>query len=197
MPRGFESSCSRERRPDLAAVKRGATWWLSPLRPVGIGVIALAVALIIASQTLPGHTVVVWDSAGKRALDASRDDFTVGAVVAGFIVLAIWLVAGLLLTLVPARHVLVPHAAHWKRPGNVPEMRHRFATYLGRAIGATYGFIAVEILVAVVSQSNAALQTWWPPVVVSILFIVILLIFAVWVFSDGFRPPRQAPARRS
>ncbi|ARC56363.1 hypothetical protein AS850_04645 [Frondihabitans sp. 762G35] len=178
-------------------MKRGATWWLSPLRPVAIGVIAFAVALIVASRLLPAHTVVIWDSAGKRALDASSDDFTVGVLVAGFIVLAVWLVAGLVLTLVPARHVLVPHAAHWKSAGNVPEMRHRFATYLGRAIGATYGFIAVEVLVAVVSQSTSALQTWWPPVVVSILFIVILLIFAVWVFSDGFRPPRQASARRS
>jgi uncharacterized membrane protein len=178
-------------------VKRGVTWWLSPLRPVAIGIIAFAVALIVAAQTLPGHTVVIWDSAGKRALDASKEDFTVAVLVAGFAVLAVWLVAGLILTLMPARHVLVPHAAFWKSAGHVPEMRHRFATYLGRAIGATYGVIAVEVVVAVASQNNAALEMWWPPVVVSVLFIVILLIFAVWVFSDGFRPPRQAAARRA
>ncbi|BDZ49897.1 hypothetical protein GCM10025867_21380 [Frondihabitans sucicola] len=175
---------------------RGVAWWLSPLRPLLIGMAALAVATLVASKTLPVHTVVIWAAAGKRGLAASRSDFEVGVIIIGLVVFGVWVIAGLFLTVMPLRHVLVPHAVYWKAAGHGSEMRHRYATYLSRAIGFTYWFIAVEVVVAVVSQKNGSLEVPWLPVVVSLLFIVILLVFAVWVFADGFRPPpRPAPRK--
>lgn len=157
---------------------------------------ALALAALIASKTLPTHTVVIWSAVGKRGLAASRSDFEIGVLIVGLVVFGIWVIAGLFLTVMPLRHVLVPHAAFWKSAGNGAEMRHRYATYLSRAIGITYGFLAAEVVVAIVSQKNGLLEIPWLPVIVSLLYIVILLVFAVWVFADGFRPPQRPTPRR-
>ncbi len=155
-------------------------------------------ALLVASRTLPVHTIVIWQSAGSKALAASRSDFEVGVLATGAVILVAYLVAAALMALVPTRHVLVPHAAYWKTPDHRAEMRRRYAVYLGRAFCFTYVFIAVEIVVAIVSQSNRAFEVSWLPQVVSLLFVVVLLIYAVWVFADGFRVPRRpAPAQRA
>lgn len=178
------------------SIPRGAAWWLSPLRPLLIGMAALAVAVIVASRVLPTHTIVIWAAVGQRALAVSRSDFQIVVLVVSLIVFAVWVVAGLFLTVMPLRHVLVPNAAYWKAQGHGREMRHRYATYLSRAIGITYWFIAVLVVVAMVSQRDGLLELPWLPVVVSLLYVVILLIFAVWVFADGFRPPpRPTPQR--
>lgn len=163
--------------------------------------VVFAVMLIIAANTLPDHTIVIWDATGKKALAAAREDFSIGVLISGLIVLAIYLVAAVLMAVTPRRHVLVPNAVYWKVPARVGEMRHRYATYLGRAIGMTYVFLAAEVTVTIVSQHNKALQVWWLPSLLSLLFVIALLIFAVWVFADGFRPPprpattpRRAPS---
>lgn len=176
---------------------RGVGWWLTPLRPLLLGMAALAVAAFVASKTLPEHTIVIWSAVGKRGLAASRSDFEIGILIIGLVVFAVWIVAGLFLTLMPTRHLLVPNAAYWKAPGRTAEMRRRYAIYLSRAIGITYWFVAAEVVVAIVSQRNGLLEIPWFPVVVSLLFVVILLVFAVWVFADGFRPPQRQAAQRA
>lgn len=155
-----------------------------------------AVVLLIAARVLPVHTIVIWQSPGTRALAASRSDFEIGLLVTGGALLLVYLVVAAFLTLMPVRHVLVPHAAYWKTPERRGEMRHRYAQYLGRVIGSTYGFLAAEIVVAMVTQKNPSLQVWWLPSIISLVFVVILLVFAVWIFADGFRPPPAPPARR-
>lgn len=177
-----------------AQQKRGVAWWLTPLRPLVIGMAALGLVLLIAAKTLPLHTVVVWSSAGKSSLAASRSDLEIVVLISALGVFVLWIVAGLFFTVMPVRHVLVPNAAYWKSNGHGREMKHRYATYLSRAIGFTYWFIAAEVVVAIVSQHNTVLEIPWLPVIVSLLFIVILLVFSVWVFADGFRPP-QRPVR--
>jgi hypothetical protein len=159
-----------------------------------IGMAGLALAALIASKTLPLHTIVIWASAGKANLAVSRSDFEIVVLIVGLILFAVWIVAGLFFTLVPVRHILVPNPLYWKTADRGREMKRRYATYLSRAIGFTYWFVAAEVLVATVSQGNSVLEVPWLPVVVSLLFVVILLVFAVWVFADGFRPP-QRPAR--
>jgi hypothetical protein len=156
------------------------------------------VALLIASRTLPLHTILIWSSSGRQGLAASRSDLQITALVAALIVLVVWLVAAALMAIIPARHVLVPHAAFWKSGGKdrVREMRHRLGVYLSRAIGFTFWFLAAEVMVAVVSQTNGLLESPWLPVVVSLLYIIALLVFAVWVFADGFQPPPVKAARR-
>ncbi|RKR74690.1 hypothetical protein [Frondihabitans australicus] len=155
----------------------------------------------MASKALPLHTIVIWQSAGHKALAASRSDFEVGVLVTGAVVLFAYLVAAALMAVVPTRHVLVPHAAFWKAAENRAEMRRRYAVYLGRAFCFTYLFIAAEIVVAIVSQHNRALEVSWLPTVVSLVYVVLLLIYSVWVFADGFRVPRRpstgAPQRAS
>lgn len=151
----------------------------------------------MASRALPLHTIVIWQSEGHKALAASRSDFQVGVLLAGAVVLLVYLIAAALMAIVPARHVLVPHAAYWKQPDHRGEMRRRYAVYLGRAICFTYVFLALEIVVAIVSQKNAVLEVPWLPTIVSLGFVVLLLIYAVWVFVDGFRLPRRPAAQRS
>lgn len=197
------SSSSSERRPELASArvnaqsKRGVAWWLAPVRPLLIGLVALAVVMIVAARILPLHIVLVWAKAGRQGLAASRSDLEIIVAIVAAGVIVVWVVAGLFLSLVPLRHLLVPNAAYWKSSGHGGEMRRRYATYLSRAIGFTYWFIAAEIVVAMVSQHNGLLETPWLPVAVSLLFVVILLVFAVWVFADGFRPPQRATAQRA
>lgn len=148
-------------------------------------------ALLVASKTLPLHTIVVWQGPGQKALAASRSDFEVGVLVAAAVVLVAYLVAAVLMAIVPTRHVLVPHAAYWKTTEHRREMRRRYAVYLGRAFCFVYFFIAIEMVVAIVSQHNRALEEPWLPQAVSIAFIVLLLVYAVWVFADGFSVPAR------
>lgn len=160
--------------------------------------VALVVALVVASRTLPPHSILIWASSGKEGLAASRSDLEITAVIAGFIVLGVWILASLVFAVMPAHHVLVPHAAYWKSGGRerVREMKHRYFIYLARAIGFTYWFLAAEVMVAVVSQRNGLLESPWLPVAVSALYIISLLVFAVWVFADGFQPVEVTAARR-
>ncbi|GAA4670461.1 hypothetical protein GCM10025780_12350 [Frondihabitans cladoniiphilus] len=156
--------------------------------------VVLAIVFVVGLKTLPLHTILIWAGPHDRALAASSSDVEILVLIAGLVVLGLWLVTAGIMALVPVRHVLVPHSAYWKSGGRHPEMRRRYAAYLGRAVGGTYVFIAAELLLGILSQKGSALETPWAPIVVSIAYIVGLLIFAVWVFTDGFRP---APTPRS
>lgn len=177
---------------------KGTAWWLTPLRPGLIGLVALVVAVIVASRVLPAHSILIWASAGKQGLAASRSDLEITATIAGLIVLGAWILGSLAFAVTPAQHMLVPHAAYWKSGGRerVREMKHRYFIYLSRAIGITFWFLAAEVMVAVVSQKNGLLESPWLPVVVSALYIIGLLVFAVWVFADGFQPAEAKAAPR-
>ncbi|ROQ38384.1 hypothetical protein EDF46_2019 [Frondihabitans sp. PhB188] len=155
---------------------------------------AVVVALLVASRQLPAHTILIWSSAGKKGLAASRSDLEIVVVITSLIVIGIWVVASAALAFMPARHILVPHAVYWKGGGRdrTRDMRHRFAIYVSRAIGITFWFLAAEVVAALVSQKNGLLESPWLPVIISILYIIALLVFAVWAFADGFQPPSRA-----
>jgi hypothetical protein len=164
--------------------------------------VVTGLCLLILSRVLPLHAAVLWGEDGRRSLSASRSDLVLGSGIAVLIVLLVWIVASVIMALVPARHVLVPHAAFWKstKP-RIHEMRRRYALYFARVIALTLFFVSAELVVAIAGQKGGPLALWWVPAFVSLVYIVLLLVFAVWIFTDGFAQPAktatQAPQRKA
>lgn len=169
---------------------------LRPAVPVVVALVGVLVTLAVASRVLPGRVVMVHLSeTGGAAFAASRGDLVLlGAVLVVGIVVT-WLVSALFLAVTPVRHVLVPHAAFWKKPPNRAEMRRRYARYLAVATSASLWFVAALFVFAMVSQSGP-LAAWWLPAAVSAAYVLFVLGGLVWVFTAGFTPtPAGVSAR--
>ncbi|OII22409.1 hypothetical protein [Frigoribacterium sp. MCBA15_019] len=169
---------------------------LRPAVPVAVALVGVLVTLAVASRVLPGRVVMVHLSeTGGSAFAASRGDLVLlGAVLVVGIVVT-WLISALFLAVTPVRHVLVPHAAFWKKPPNRAEMRRRYARYLAVATSASLWFVAALFVLALVSQSGP-LAAWWLPAAVSTAYVLFVLGGLVWVFTAGFTPtPTGVSAR--
>ena len=157
-----------------------------------VALVVTGILLLIVSRVLPLHAAVLWGENGRRALSASRSDLVLGSGIAVLAILVLWVVASIVMVLVPARHVLVPHATFWKSSkARVREMRHRYALYFSRVIALTLFFVSAELVVAIAGQQGGPLALWWVPAFVSLVYVVLLLVFAVWIFTDGFAQPAQ------
>ena len=189
--------------------------------PMGLALAAAALVLVTASQLLPDRVAVVHLRDGATGLAASRSDLVLiaSSVVVG-LVLA-WLLTAGALAWTPARHLLVPHAAHWKAAPRRRELRLRLARWAARAFAAAVWFVSALVVLAIAGQSGGPLSAWWLPLVVSGLYVLVVLGGFAWAFGLGFRPdesvaptpsaatvsarsgaaasasPRPAPARRA
>jgi len=169
--------------------------------PAGLALAVAGVALLVSWRALPDRVALVHEpEAGAVAFAASRVDLVlvVGVLLVGTLVA--YLVCAAFLAWTPARHLLVPHAEHWKAPGRRPEMRRRFAVWLARGFAVAWWSVALELVVTMLAQRGGALATWWLPAAVSGLAVLLLLGGLVVAFAAGFTPdarPARAPARAS
>jgi hypothetical protein len=176
---------------------------LRPAVPVAVALAGVLVGLAVASRLLPRRVVLVHLSeTGGAAFAASRSDLILLGLLLVVGIVLVWLVAAFFLAVTPARHLLVPHAAFWKRPANRVEMRRRYARYLAVATSASLWFVAALFVLATVSQEGP-LAVWWLPAVISAAYVLFVLVGLVWVFTAGFTPTSstvteaKAPARTS
>ena len=167
--------------------------------PMGIALAAAALVLVTASQLLPDRVAVVHLRDGATGLAASRSDLVLiaSSVLVG-LVLA-WLLTAAALAWTPARHLLVPHAEHWKAQPHRRELRLRLARWAARAFAAAVWFVTALVVLAIAGQSGGPLSAWWLPLVVSGLYVLVVLGGFAWAFGLGFRPDESAgptvPAR--
>ena len=178
--------------------------------PAGLALAGAGVALLVSWWALPDRVGLVHEpETGAVAFAASRVDLVlvVGLLLVGTLVA--YLVCAAFLAWTPARHVLVPHAEHWKAAGRRPEMRRRLAAWLARGFAVAWWSVALELVVTMLAQRGGALATWWLPAAVSGLTVLLLLGGLVVAFTAGFTPdarpaaaaaasaPASAPARAS
>jgi len=165
--------------------------------PAGLALAVAGVALLVSWSALPDRVALVHEpETGAVAFAASRVDLVlvVGVLLVGTLVA--YLVCAAFLAWTPARHLLVPHAEHWKAPGRRPELRRRLAVWLARGFAVAWWSVAVELVVTMLAQRGGALATWWLPAAVSGLTVLLLLGGLVVAFTVGFAPDaRPAPVR--
>jgi len=163
--------------------------------PMGLALAAAALVLVTASQLLPERVAVVHLRDGATGLAASRSDLVLiaSSLLVG-LVLA-WLVTAVALAWTPARHLLVPHAAHWKAASRRRELRLRLARWAARAFAAAVWFVTALVVLAIGGQSGGPMSAWWLPLVVSGLYVVVVLGGFAWAFGLGFRPDESAGSR--
>ena len=147
---------------------------------------------------------------GRAAFSASRDDLVlvVGVVVVG-LVLA-WLVAAVLVAVTPARHLLVPHAEHWKAPSRRRELRRRLQHHVALGVGVVLGGTALQLVVTTLAQGDGPFAAWWLPAAASVLTVLVLVVGGLVLVTTAWTPgraearataggagrPRPAPADR-
>ena len=166
--------------------------------PMGIALAAAALVLVTASQLLPDRVTVVHLRDGATGLAASRSDLVLiaSSLLVG-LVLA-WLLTAALLAWTPARHLLVPHAQHWKTLPRRRELRLRLARWAARAFAAATWFVTVLVVLAIAGQDGGPLAAWWLPLLVSGLYVLVVLGGFAWTLALGFRPDTAAePAASS
>ncbi|TWX37231.1 hypothetical protein ES689_11230 [Frigoribacterium sp. ACAM 257] len=168
--------------------------------PVGIALAAAALVLVTASQLLPDRVTVVHLREGGTALAASRSDLVlIASVLLVGLVLA-WLLTAAALAWTPVRHLLVPHAEHWKAAPRRRELRLRLARWTARAFAAGVWFVTALVVLAIAGQGDGPLSAWWLPLLVSGLYVLVVLGGFAWAFGVGFRveatSPTAAPAAR-
>lgn len=160
--------------------------------PMGLALAAAVLVLVTASQLLPDRVAVVHLRDGATGLAASRSDLVLiaSSVLVG-LVLA-WLLTAAALAWTPARHLLVPHAAHWKAAPRRRELRLRLARWAARAFAAAVWFVSALVVLAIAGQSGGPLSAWWLPLVVSGLYVLVVLGGFAWALGLGFRPDESA-----
>ncbi|MBD8610662.1 hypothetical protein IFT77_09205 [Frigoribacterium sp. CFBP 13729] len=160
--------------------------------PMGLALAAAALVLVTAMQLLPERVAVVHLRDGATGLAASRSDLVLiaSSLLVG-LVLA-WLVTAAALAWTPARHLLVPHAAHWKAAPRRRELRLRLARWAARAFAAAVWFVTALVVLAIAGQGGGPLSAWWLPLVVSGLYVLVVLGGFAWAFGLGFRPDESA-----
>ena len=160
--------------------------------PMGLALVAAALVLVTASQLLPERVAVVHLRDGATGLAASRSDLVLiaSSLLVG-LVLA-WLVTAAALAWTPARHLLVPYAAHWKMAPRRRELRLRLARWAARAFAAAVWFVTALVVLAIAGQSGGPLSAWWLPLVASGLYVLVVLGGFAWAFGLGFRPDGSA-----
>ncbi|WP_200931992.1 hypothetical protein, partial [Frigoribacterium sp. Leaf164] len=163
--------------------------------PAGLALAVAGVALLVSWWALPDRVGLVHEpETGAVAFAASRVDLVlvVGLLLVGTLVA--YLVCAAFLAWTPARHVLVPHAEHWKAAGRRPEMRRRLGAWLARGFAVAWWSIALELVVTMLAQRGGALATWWLPAAVSGLTVLLLLGGLVVAFTAGFTPDARPAA---
>lgn len=154
-----------------------------------MGLLAALVALLVARFALPGRVVLVHlADTGGSALAASRSDLLLvaGLVVAGLAVA--WLVAAVLVLLTPARHLLVPHAEHWKAPGRRPVLRARLLHHVSLGVAVTWWSLALQLVAAVVAQRGGPLSAWWIPAALSAVTVLVLVGGGLFLLLTAWTP---------
>ncbi|WP_209561272.1 hypothetical protein [Frigoribacterium sp. PvP032] len=154
--------------------------------PMGLALAAAALVLVTASQLLPDRVTVVHLRDGATGLAASRSDLVLiaSSLLVG-LVLA-WLVTAAALAWTPVRHLLVPHAEHWKAQPHRRELRLRLARWAARAFATAVWFVTALVVLAIGGQGDGPLATWWLPLLVSGLYVLTVVGGFAWALGLGF-----------
>ena len=171
-----------------------------------MGLLAVLVALLVARSTLPRRVVLVQlAESGGSGLAASRSDLL---LVAGLVVVGLaiaWVVAAAAVLLTPARHLLVPHAAHWKAPSRRPVLRARLLHHVSLGVAVVWWSLALQLVATVLAQRGGALAAWWIPAAISAVTVLVLIGGGLVLLLTRWTPPvrsvvepvaRRAPATR-
>jgi hypothetical protein len=134
----------------------------------------------------PERVTVVHLRDGATALAASRSDLVLiaSSLLVG-IVLA-WLVTAAALAWTPVRHLLVPHAEHWKSAPRRRELRLRLARWAARGFATAVWFVTTLVVLAVGGQGDGPLAAWWLPLLVSGLYVLMIVGGFAWALGLGF-----------
>ena len=164
--------------------------------PTGIALVAAVLAVGASWRLLPRRVVLVHEpSDGTAAFAASRVDLLllVAVLLVGLVVA--YAICAAVLAWTPARHLLLPHAEHWTRRENQPEMRVRSARFLSLGFAVALWSVVAQLVLTLLAQSDGPLAAWWLPVAVSGVAVLVLLGGLVWVVVSGFSP--TAPSLRA
>ena len=161
--------------------------------PMGLALAAAALVLVTASQLLPERVAVVHLRDGATALAASRSDLVLiaSSMLVG-LVLA-WLVTAAAFAWTPARHLLVPHAEHWKAEPRRRELRLLLARWAARAFAAAVWFVTSLVVLAIAGQGGGPLAAWWLPLLVSGLYVLTIMAGFAWALVLGFAVDGDVP----
>lgn len=158
-----------------------------------MGLLAVLVALLVARAALPRRVVLVQlaDSGGS-ALAASRSDLL---LVAGLVVVGLaiaWLVASVAVLLTPARHLLVPHAEHWKAPSRRPVLRARLLRHVSLGVAVVWWSLALQLVATVLAQRGGPLAAWWIPAAISTVTVLVLVVGGLVLLLTAWSPTARS-----
>ncbi|GAB2968036.1 hypothetical protein [Frigoribacterium salinisoli] len=153
----------------------------------------MLVALLAARSTLPRRVVLVQlAESGGSGLAASRSDLL---LVAGLVVVGLaiaWVVAAAAVLLTPARHVWVPHAAHWKVPSRRPVLRARLLHHVSLGVAVVWWSLALQLVATVLAQRGGPLAAWWVPAAISAVTVLVLVGGGLLLLTRWTPPARSA-----
>lgn len=171
--------------------------WLRPAAPMGAAVVVLAGVLGAGGLLLPSRVTLVHTVDGAGAVFASRSDLLLVTTVLALVIVVAYLVSAAALAWTPVRHLWVPRPAYWKTPARRRELRRRLAAYLARGTAAGLLLLAALVVVALIAQDGGPGALWWIPLAVSLVYVVAMIVWLVWVVTAGFAPDRTAEAASS